>query len=41
MDPIIQFKDAIIEDQIIYLNANLFNVVFLQKYREYTLNWLD
>ena len=41
MDPVIQFKDAIIEDEIIHLNANLFNVVFLQKYREYTLNWLD
>lgn len=41
LDPVIQFKDLFIEDEIIHLNANLFNQIFLQKYREYSLDWLD
>ena len=43
MDPQIQFKDPIDndEDHVIYLNADLFNQVFLQKYNAYTNNWID
>ena len=41
LDPTIQFKDPMDEETVITLNANLFSEIFLPKYREYTINWLD
>ena len=29
------------EDEVIYLNADLFTQIFLAEYRTYTLTWMD
>ena len=29
------------EDHIVYLNANLYNQIFLAAYRDYTNYWMD